>query len=165
MKEEAEKLKEVLDKEIVAGMIEIKTYPDHIVIRIREKGSFKSGQAKIQRSFYGVLKKISKGINAIKGEVLVAGHTDNIPIKTRKFPSNWVLSAARSANVVHYLTKWGKVAPSRIQIRAHADQRPLVENTSSSARAKNRRVEIIVLAKTDKKLDFATTHESVDVDE
>jgi chemotaxis protein MotB len=146
MNEEAEKLKEVLSEEIVQEAIEIETFPDQIVIRIREKNSFSSGEAVLKRTFYDVLNKISLAINAAEGDILVSGHTDNIPIKTRKFTSNWALSAARSANVVQYLINTGKVSPARIQIRANADQEPLVKNISTEARAENRRVEIIVLA-------------------
>jgi chemotaxis protein MotB len=146
MNEEAEKLKEVLAEEVTQGTVEIEKFPNQLVIRLREKRSFSSGEAVLKRSFYDVLDKVSAGINVVKGDILVSGHTDNNPIKTRKFTSNWALSAARSANVVEYLINNGKVDPARIQIRANADQEPLVENTSVEARAENRRVEIIVQA-------------------
>jgi chemotaxis protein MotB len=146
MKEEAEKLEEVLAEEIIQGTVEIKKSSNQLVIRIREKRSFSSGDAVLKSTFYDVLNKIAAGINAVEGDILVSGHTDNNPIKTLKFTSNWALSAARSANVVEYLIKNGKVNPARIQIRANADQEPLVENTSVEARAENRRVEIIVQA-------------------
>jgi chemotaxis protein MotB len=146
MNEEAEKLKEVLAAEITQETIQIKKFPNQLVIRLREKRSFSSGEAILKSSFYNVLDKVAAGINVIKGDILVSGHTDNNPIKTRKFTSNWALSAARSANVVEYLINNGKVNPARIQIRANADQEPLVENTSVEGRAENRRVEIIVLA-------------------
>jgi chemotaxis protein MotB len=148
MNEEAEKLKEVLAAEISQETVEIKKFPNQLVIRLREKRSFSSGEAVLKSSFYNVLDKVAAGINVIKGDILVSGHTDNNPIKTRKFTSNWALSAARSANVVEYLIKHGKVDPVRIQIRANADQEPLVENISTEARAENRRVEIVVLATT-----------------
>ena len=148
MNEEAEKLKEVLAAEITQETIQIKKFPNQLVIRLREKRSFSSGEAILKSSFYNVLDKVAAGINVIKGDILVSGHTDNNPIKTRKFTSNWALSAARSANVVEYLINNGKVNPARIQIRANADQEPLVENISIEARAENRRVEIVVLATT-----------------
>ena len=83
----------------------------------------------------------------IDGTIVVAGHTDNVPISTSQYPSNWVLSAARSATVVHHLTKTGNFEAKRLQIRAHADTIPIASNNSHKNRAKNRRVEIIVKRK------------------
>lgn len=142
--ENVNKLTDVLKKEIDKGLLKIETHGYEIMIRIREKGSFDSGSAKLQNSFLPILKKIGRVLKGIDGKIIVAGHTDNVPIFTRQYPSNWVLSAARSATVVHYLTKFGDVGPSRIQIRAHAYTQPLAPNVSAENRAKNRRVDIIV---------------------
>lgn len=142
--ENVNKLTDVLKKEIDKGLLKIETHGYEIMIRIREKGSFDSGSAKLQNSFLPILKKIGRVLKGIDGKIIVAGHTDNVPISTRQYPSNWVLSAARSATVVHYLTKFGDVEPGRIQIRAHAYTQPLAPNISEENRAKNRRVDIIV---------------------
>jgi len=138
------KLEKVLKKEIDEGLLKIETHGYEIMIRIRERGSFDSGSAKLRKSFLPTLKKIGRALKGIDGKIIVAGHTDNIPISTRQYPSNWVLSAARSATVVHYLTKFRDVMPNRIQIRAHADTQPIAPNNTSANRAKNRRVDIIV---------------------
>ena len=142
--EQAKKLNQELLKEVREGLLEIVTFNDQVVVRIRERGSFPSGGAKIHGSFVPVLNKISTALKKVDGHIIVAGHTDNVPIATSQFPSNWVLSAARAATVVHYMTKNGGVPPNRLQIRAHADMLPLAPNDSRSNRAKNRRVEIIV---------------------
>ena len=144
-KEKADEVKKALKKEISDGLVEVTTKDDQVVIRIREKGSFSSGSADLKKGFYPVMKRVSRALNTIKGKILVAGHTDNIPIKTRQFPSNWVLSAARAANVVHFMTTQGRVSPRRVELRAHADMAPIVNNKTTSNRAKNRRVEIVVL--------------------
>jgi len=141
---QAKALSDALQKELKRGLLEIETVKDEIVLRIREKGSFSSGSAKLQKSFYPVLKKIGKALNDVDGKIVVAGHTDNIPISTRKYSSNWLLSAARSATVVHQLIKIGKLTSSRVQIRAHAENEPIAPNNTNQNRAKNRRVEIIV---------------------
>ena len=140
----ADNLRAVLREEIKKGLLEIKTQEDEVVIRIREKGSFPSGRASLQKNFLPVLKKIGTVLNGVEGTIIVAGHTDDVPIATRLYPSNWLLSAARAATVVHYLHKYAKVSPSRMQIRAHADTRPIAPNKTAANRAKNRRVEIIV---------------------
>ena len=144
MQAQAKALADTLEKELKRGLLEIETVKDEIVLRIREKGSFPSGSAKLQKSFYPVLRKIGKALNEVEGRIVVAGHTDNVPISTRKYSSNWLLSAARSATVVHHLIKIGKLTSSRVQIRAHAENEPIAPNNSNQNRAKNRRVEIIV---------------------
>ena len=144
IQENVSKLTKVLKKEIKQGLLKIETHDKEIMIRIREKGSFDSGSAKIRKSFLPILRRIGKVLKGMDGKIIVAGHTDNVPISTRQYPSNWVLSAARSATVVHFLTKFGDVKPGRIQIRAHADTQPIAPNKSSRNRAKNRRVDIIV---------------------
>ncbi len=148
--EQARQLNEALAREVAAGMLEIVTFNDQVVVRIRERGSFPSGSARIQSTFLPVLTKISRTLRNVEGNIIVAGHTDNIPIATTQYPSNWVLSAARAATVVHYMTKTGGVPPKRMQIRAHADMIPLAKNDTSANRAKNRRVEIIVARDADR---------------
>ncbi len=141
----AEELEEALKKEIAEGLLEISTIDDQVVIRIREKGSFPSASSEIDPDFLKVLMKISNALNQVKGRILIAGHTDNIPIETKEFPSNWMLSAARAGAVAFSLTERGNIEPKRVEIRAYADNRPLEPNSSPEGRATNRRVEIIVL--------------------
>jgi chemotaxis protein MotB len=143
-KELAEQIAKALEGEIENGLLEVDTERDEVMIRIREKGSFSSGSATLQKSFMPILDKIGNVLNKTDGELIVAGHTDNIPISTSQYPSNWILSAARAANVVHYYSKTDKLLADRMQIRAHSDTRPKAENNSAENRAKNRRVEIII---------------------
>ena len=143
--EKARELSKALKKEIENGLVEVKVKNEKVIINIREKGAFPSGTDEIQPGFVPVLTRISTALNKVDGRILVAGHTDNIPIRTRRFPSNWVLSSARAANVVHFMTTQGNIAPKRVEIRAHADMAPLVDNKSSENRSRNRRVEIIIL--------------------
>lgn len=142
--QQLERLKELLKEDLEQERIELESKDDEIVIRIREKGSFPSGTATLNRSFYPILNKIGQVLKEVEGEIVVSGHTDNIPIFTSKYPSNWVLSAARAATVVHHLTKYPKVPSSRIEIRAHGETKPVESNDTRAGRAKNRRVEISV---------------------
>ncbi|MBK1653682.1 flagellar motor protein MotB [Allochromatium vinosum] len=143
--DKAEDLKQELKKEIAEGLIEINTIDDQVVIRIREKGSFPSASARIDTDFKAALMKIAEALNQVEGRILIAGHTDDVPIETLEFPSNWVLSAARAAAVAHTLTQVGGIVPERVEIRAYGDNRPLDTNETTEGRANNRRVEIIVL--------------------
>jgi chemotaxis protein MotB len=142
---EAEELQDELSAAIGDGLLEIEAYNDRVLIRIRERGSFGSGYAQLKQEFLPILKLIADVLNQRDGLFIIAGHTDDIPIKTKRFRSNWDLSAARAASVVHYFIQQGDVDPERMEIRALADNEPIVPNDSWENRAKNRRVEISVL--------------------
>ena len=135
---------ETLSDEINSGALDLVMEADSIRVRIRESDSFPSGSAALQRQFFPILGRIAKVLEKAEGRIIVAGHTDNVPISTGYYPSNWVLSAARAANVVHHLAEDRKADPTRMEIRAYADTQPIAPNDSVENRAKNRRVEIII---------------------
>jgi chemotaxis protein MotB len=116
-----------------------------ITVRLKEKSTFNSGEAKLKSSSFQIIDRVSKSLKKIDGNIIVAGHSDNVPIHTYEYRSNWELSAARAANVVHHLTKKNRVDANRIQMRAHAETKPLVPNDSRENRARNRRVEIVIV--------------------
>jgi chemotaxis protein MotB len=142
---EAEKFKETLEGEIEAGLIEVDTELNRIVIRIQEKGSFSSGDARLNSRFIPILKKINDVLTKTEGAIAVAGHTDDIPINTPRYRSNWELSTSRATSVVHEFLKFGDVPPDRFVLEGYADTKPLEPNDTAANRAKNRRVEIVVL--------------------
>ena len=96
-KAEASKLAALLSEEIAAGAIELESTTDSIIIRINEKASFPSGRAKLRAGFTEVLDKIHLALAEVEGTVTVAGHTDDRPINTKRFRSNWELSAGETA--------------------------------------------------------------------
>jgi chemotaxis protein MotB len=145
VREEAEKLVEDLQEEIETGMLEVEWSEAEITVRLKEKSTFNSGEAKLKSSSFQIIDRVSQSLNKIEGSIIVAGHSDNVPISTYEYRSNWELSAARAANVVHHLTKNGHVDPYRVQMRAHAETKPLVPNDSSENKASNRRVEIVIV--------------------
>ena len=144
-KELAEELKQELADAIEDGLLEVEAFADRVLIRIREKGSFGSGEAQLKKEFFPILKLIADVLNQRDGLFIIAGHTDDIPIETKQFRSNWDLSAGRAASVVHYFIRYGDIDPERMEIRALADNQPIVPNDSWDNRAQNRRVEISVL--------------------
>lgn len=143
--DQAEELQDELSEAIGEGLLEVEAYNDRVLIRIRERGSFGSGRAELKQEFLPVLLLIAEVLNQRDGHFIIAGHTDDIPIETRRFRSNWDLSSARAASVVHYFIQEGDVDPERMEIRALADNEPIVPNDSWENRAQNRRVEISVL--------------------
>ncbi len=144
IKEKAEQLKAALKEEVQADMIDIEAHEKSITIRIRDKGSFAPGSARLTDDFIEILEIIAEELSQTPGNITVAGHTDDIPINTARFRSNWELSSARAAAVTHELLMDDRLSPKRFSIQAFADVKPLVPNTSSKNRAINRRVEIII---------------------
>jgi len=140
-KEIAHSLKDALN----SGQIELEAHGKIIIIRIRERGSFSSGSARLRPQIIPVIDKIRAIIKQTKGEIRVAGHTDNRPIKTPLYPSNWELSGARAASVLREIIKAKGMDVSRFSIYGLAYTHPLVPNTSASNRARNRRVEIMIV--------------------
>ncbi|ABA57347.1 flagellar motor protein MotB [Nitrosococcus oceani] len=142
---EVAELQDKLQHEIDEGLITIETIKDRIIIRIREKGSFPSGSAIFSQEFKPALDKIRAILKKIEGKLIVAGHTDNMPIQTTRFRSNWELSTARAVSVVHYLLATHEISPRRFVLEGYADTQPLAPNENAANRARNRRIEITVL--------------------
>ncbi|AMQ88933.1 flagellar motor protein MotB [Marinobacter sp. LQ44] len=135
---------EVLEPAIMDGRINVSEDQRRIVIRVEEKGSFPSGSAQLTWEFEGLLLGMAEVLADMPGDLAVEGHTDNIPIRTERFFSNWDLSAARAAAVANVLLARDQVSPERLRVTGLADTRPRVANTTADNRAKNRRVEIII---------------------
>jgi len=135
---------EVLEPAIIDGRINVSEDQRRIVIRVEEKGSFPSGSAQLTWEFEGLLLEMAQVLADMPGDLAVEGHTDNIPIRTERFFSNWDLSAARAAAVANVLLARDQVSPERLRVTGLADTRPRVANSTADNRAKNRRVEIII---------------------
>ena len=142
--EDAYELADALSDQIAAGEVEIETRGRLIIIRIREKGSFISGSAEMAPSYKDVMREV-KSVLALKpGKIEVQGHTDDIPIRTSRFRSNWDLSAARAVSVAMELMLGDDIAERRFEVAGFSDTVPLVPNDSSENRSRNRRVEILI---------------------
>jgi chemotaxis protein MotB len=144
VEEQAEELKEMLDDQISEGLLDVEREKTKIIIRIQEKGSFPSGRATLNPGFFEVISKITGVIAKTPGKIIVAGHTDNIPISTARFRSNWELSSARAVTVVHAMLSNAALDEERFLIQGFADSKPLVPNDTRENRALNRRVELII---------------------
>jgi chemotaxis protein MotB len=141
---DADKLRAILAKEIKEGKIDIEETGRSITIRIREKGSFPSGSSALQGGFIPIMTSLREALKDVKGQISVEGHTDNVPIKSARFKSNWDLSASRALSVTHELVKDGSLDNTRFMVVGRSDTQPQKPNTSSQNRAQNRRVEIVI---------------------
>ncbi len=133
-----------LAAEVANGQVEVQTEGRNIIIRLRENGAFGSGSAALTPQFMPVIRRLRDILADTPGEVDVQGHTDDIPISTARFPSNWALSAARAVSVAQALMADPRLPESRFEIGAYGDTRPLESNLTAQGRAKNRRVEIVI---------------------
>ena len=117
-----------------------------LVVSLKEAGFFDSGSAVIKPAGYQLLNTILEAMTEYSNPLRVEGHTDNIPISTPIFPSNWELSVSRATNVLRYLQKNYDVEPGKLSATGYGEFRPTSENTTAEGRAKNRRVDIVLLS-------------------
>ena len=115
-----------------------------LVVRIQETLLFESGSADITARARDILEKISTVLAAAPNQIKVEGHTDNLPIHTSQFPSNWELSVIRSTNVVQILQRDG-ITSNRLSATGYGEFRPISSNDTDDGRGKNRRIDLIIL--------------------
>ncbi len=114
-----------------------------IVITLKESVAFRPARTEVLEDSKPILDNIAGIIMKYPDFIVeINGHTDNIPIKTARFPSNWELSVARATSVLKYIIKNHPVDPSRFAVKGNADQKPVAPNDTPENRAQNRRVEI-----------------------
>ncbi|MFO7602349.1 MAG: OmpA family protein [Gammaproteobacteria bacterium] len=123
--------------------VQVVVEKDRINLAISDRILFDTGEAALTTPGLAVLDPLVAILKAEPYHLTVAGHTDNLPIATERFPSNWELSAARAASVVRYLQRRG-IPAARLRAIGYADTRPVHENEAPAGRAANRRVEIVI---------------------
>ncbi len=143
---EYESLAASLDEEIKAGRIKLSELQGKVTVRMGEKVLFPSGSATINPDGKATLKKISEAFAGVKDRMIrVEGHTDNVPIHSGRFPSNWELSSARAIAVVRYLQELG-MDPKLLAAAGYGEFQPIADNGTPEGRADNRRIEISLAA-------------------
>jgi type VI secretion system protein ImpK len=129
-----------LKAEIDAGLVSVKDLADRSIITIKGDGFFEPGSAEIAGAVRSILPHIAEALVGVPGQVLITGHTDNVPIRTLRFPSNWHLSQARADTVRNELAKTVPIA--RLRAEGRAEGEGVADNATPAGRAQNRRVEI-----------------------
>lgn len=129
-----------LEKELSTGMME-----EGLMIRIKEQALFPSGSAELVADSEKIGPVIANLLATIPQNVIVSGHTDNVPIANSRFPSNWELSSQRAVNFMRFiLAQNGSLNPARFSAIGNGEYRPVADNASEEGRSKNRRVEVLV---------------------
>jgi chemotaxis protein MotB len=118
--------------------------PKGLFISLSDGILFQSGLSELRPEGYPILNKLIQVINSNMLAVRIEGHTDNVAIRSGRFPSNWDLSIARAVHVVKYFIDTGEIAPQRLSAVGYGESKPLYPNNSPANRGKNRRVEIIL---------------------
>lgn len=147
--ENLEKLKAKIDQQLeeqgMTGSVTTSIDKRGLVISFNNAVLFESGSAQLKEENISALLAIAKTINTLDNFIRVEGHTDNVPIHSDIYPSNWELSSSRAATVVRLFVD-GNVSPDKIVAVGYGENRPVADNTTESGRAKNRRIDIIVLS-------------------
>lgn len=139
------KIKEVVKKEGLEDAVKVKVTETGIAVKLSDPIGFDIGESELKPELIPTLKSICEIINQVPStQIRVEGHTDDLPIKSFKFPSNWELSSSRALNVVKFMASSGSIEPSRFSAIGYGEYRPIVPNTSVENRKMNRRIEIFV---------------------
>ncbi len=129
---------------IDANLITVKKNEFWVEVEIKSSILFQSGKAKLSKQATPILSTLAKTLQEYGNMIQVEGFTDNVPINTRQFPSNWELSSSRAASVVHLFMQKG-VDPTRMMAIGYGEYRPIASNSTAQGRNKNRRVNIVIL--------------------
>ncbi len=144
-----ERVRRLIDEESlragVTGQILVTREEDRIVIRLADNLVFPSASADIRPEAHELLRIVASAVNQTDNEIRVEGHTDNIPLATEKYPSNWELSSARATAVLRLLTERFDVDPARAFAAGFGEFRPIASNLTPEGRALNRRADIVLL--------------------
>ena len=124
-------------------LVKVNLQGDKIEVQFSSKLLFESGSARLSSQARKAFRDIAIIVKPLKNSIFVEGHTDNVPIKTLAFPSNWELSAARAASVVEYLSRQG-LDPRRLAAIGYGEYRPISDNDNEEGRSKNRRVTLVL---------------------
>ncbi|ULG79785.1 OmpA family protein [Leptospira interrogans] len=146
LSDQANELENKLTDEIKKGQIRLKRFHNRLVINIDDKISFDSGSADLKKQILPALDKIKEILGNYPGNLIVIeGHTDNVPIRTKKFSDNWQLSGERALSVLHYFLESKILDPRNFSLAGYGEFQPIVSNDTPENRALNRRVDIVVV--------------------
>lgn len=140
-----EKMEQLLQEQGMDTTIGIKVDSEGIYLDIKDSILFSSGSAEIVGSGKDTLDNLAELIQEVENEVIIEGYTDNVPIKSAQYESNWELSTSRAVSVLRYLSEEKSVNPARLSARGYGEHRPIVANDSAKNKAENRRVNIVIL--------------------
>jgi chemotaxis protein MotB len=153
MKEVKSELETMLQNEIKSNSVRLTQDSRGLTISLAEAGFFDSGLAVMPPKALAIIDRIASQLQPLEYGLRVEGHTDNTPIHTAQFPSNWELSTARATFLLQYLISTSKLPPARLSAVGYGEYRPVAPNTTPEGRAANRRVDLVVIGDAAEKLE------------
>ncbi|OIQ57001.1 motility protein B [Moorella thermoacetica] len=138
-------LQQYIQQEGLEGQVTLETEERGLVISVADAVLFPKGSADLTPEARALLRQVGRALARLPNFLRVEGHTDNLPINTPAFPSNWELSTARATNVVKVLISEAGIKPGRLSATGYGEYRPVAPNNSEADMARNRRVDIVVL--------------------
>jgi chemotaxis protein MotB len=138
-------LEKQLADEVVRHDADVSVDPRGLVVSLPDDAAFPVGSTDVSPAALGMIGKISETVRSVPNPIRIEGHTDDVPISTTRYGSNWELSTARASAVVAYLIQEVGVAPERMSAAGYGEFHPRVANDSPENRAKNRRIDIVIL--------------------
>lgn len=141
------KLSSVITENNIEGSVKLIENERGITVRILDDILFPSGSAELNDYSKIILKKIAKVIINLPNDIRIEGHTDNIPISSSTYKSNWHLSVARAVNTAYYLMNYENLNPDKVSVVGYSEFKPVDSNDTPEGRANNRRVDIVILNK------------------
>ncbi len=143
-----EKVNEYISENQMQAEVDVQLENYGLIIRFKDNVLFDSGSAVIKTESYDILTFLGGLLNSeefVNEQIRVEGHTDNVPIRTAIYPTNWELSANRATNVVKFFIENSQMVPVRLSASGYGEYHPIATNDSSEGRAANRRVDIVVV--------------------
>jgi chemotaxis protein MotB len=142
-----QELESTLTLEISRQEISMRREPDGLVISLREAGFFESGSGQMKQESQGAFDRIAELLRKRRCRLRIEGHTDNVPIHTSRFSSNWELSTTRATEVIRLLIVRDGFDPHRLGAAGYGEFHPVASNSTKEGRTMNRRVDIVILGK------------------
>lgn len=139
---QAQLTRRIVDQDL-SEAVQFTLRDDHVELNVQDSVLFNVGDARLQDGGRALLAQVAPLLKTTQGQIFIEGHTDNQPIETAQFHSNWELGAARATAVLRQLTEMG-IAPSRLRAVSAADTQPVASNASEDGRRQNRRVTFIL---------------------
>ena len=136
-----ERVRGFLEPEIEQGLVEVLPKGQSVIVRIRAPNMFASGSDQLSDTARGIVTRVGEALKQEPGDVKVVGHSDNVPIRTARFPSNWALSEARAQSAASVIR--GILGdPGRVSVEGRGASEPIADNSTAEGRARNRRIEV-----------------------
>jgi chemotaxis protein MotB len=159
-KPEFEQIKKEVEQYLMTkglmGKVQVDMQERGLVVSLNEAGVFESGNADVKPEAMKVLAELAEKIRQYRNPVRIEGHTDNVPISSRTYPTNWELSSTRATNMARVLTDRFGVPPGKISATGYGEHRPKAPNDSPAGRARNRRVDLVILSSSAEKSEPET---------